>query len=380
MLCGQLVAGTVLAEEKLGPGATIAELRAGQKIYRQVIIKTVGARTITVLHEGGMASIALRDLPENLQQDFGYSAETEAAAELKIKEAQALGAAQREKDRAVILASPLAKERGRVENRSKYARVLQGFGQMPELVEGGVDLRPKFREFELGAKSQGLRPSCSVFAVVSALEFQNAEMQGRAEKLSEEYVIWATGKVLGRTLEGEVDDGREVGEETRDAGYSLSEVAGAIRAYGVPLQAAMPNKRTRLVRQMEEPAADVIEEARKRQQVYVHIIPGEGGVAQVRNMVVALNEGIPVVIGVAWPHYLTVQRGVLDAQKPAKGSGHAVTLVGYETATGRLEDAFFWFKNSYGVRWGMAGYGKVSYRYLTRNLMGGAMLEVQVRE
>jgi len=37
--------------------------------------------------------------------------------------------------------------------------------------------------------------------------------------------------------------------------------------------------------------------------------------------------------------------------------GHAVTLVGYKSATGRIEDAVFIFKNSYGVDWGQGGYG-----------------------
>ncbi len=315
-----------------------------------------------------------------MQLAFGYSVEAEAHAEAKIKQAQAEAAVKRERERAEILANPLAQKRARQDNRSKYAQVLQNFGQPTELVAGGMDLRPKFRAFDLGAKSQGLRPSCSVFAVVSALEFQNAELQGRAEKLSEEYVIWATGKVLKRPMVSVPDDSREVGDETRDAGYALSDVVGAIRAYGVPLQSMMPNKSTRQLAEMETPPVEVLEEARKRQQVYVHIIPGDDLEAQVGNMIVALNEGIPVVIGMKWPHYLTVRSGVLDQQKPLEAPGHAVTLVGYETATGRIEDAFFWFKNSYGVRWGMSGYGKVSYAYLKKNLLGGAMLEVQAGE
>ncbi|MEI6108231.1 MAG: C1 family peptidase, partial [Opitutae bacterium] len=57
--------------------------------------------------------------------------------------------------------------------------------------------------------------------------------------------------------------------------------------------------------------------------------------------------------------------------------GHAVTLVGYKSGTGRLEDAVFIFKNSWGADWGQGGYGMVTYGYLSQHLNDAVLLEVQ---
>ncbi|MBI3885417.1 MAG: hypothetical protein HY302_06775, partial [Opitutae bacterium] len=72
-----------------------------------------------------------------------------------------------------------------------------------------------------------------------------------------------------------------------------------------------------------------------------------------------------------------LRTGYLSAQKPVPGAGHAVTLVGYQTATGRIEDAVFVFKNSWGAEWGQGGYGTVTYHYLNRHLHDAVILEVQ---
>ncbi len=375
------------AENKMGPGAAFPSISVGQKTYTDVVVKSVSPRSIMVQHAGGVASIPLKDLSAELQQAFGYDAEAAAARDAEIQRKQEEGNRLREAERAALLANPRVKQKAKADNRTKYDRLLQGFGQSL-VVREGVDLRPKFAEFDLRAKSQGRRPSCSVFAVVSALEFQNAELQGKSEKLSEEYVIWATRKVLKRPLgvsasqesQAVEADGQELLDEGRDEGYSLPDVVGAIRAYGVPLQAKMPNNAGRPMSAVEDPAPEVIEDAKRRQQVYVHLVPGENLADQVANCVVALNDGVPVVIGMRWPHYMTVRTGFINAQQPLKDAGHAVTLVGYESKTGRIEDAVFWFKNSYGVKWGIGGYGQVSYRYLVQNLLGGVVLEVRLPE
>ncbi len=44
-----------LVAETLGPGATFVELTVGKKVYRNVQVKSVSARTISVFHDGGMA-------------------------------------------------------------------------------------------------------------------------------------------------------------------------------------------------------------------------------------------------------------------------------------------------------------------------------------
>ena len=43
--------------------------------------------------------------------------------------------------------------------------------------------------------------------------------------------------------------------------------------------------------------------------------------------------------------------------------GHSVALVGYEDDAGKPGGGIFWFRNSYGPRWGADGYGVMSYAY-----------------
>jgi len=111
--------------------------------------------------------------------------------------------------------------------------------------------------------------------------------------------------------------------------------------------------------------------------VFVQRLPGRDHATLLNNLVQALNAGIPVPVGMAWPSYFTIHGGFLSEQKPPPNSGHAVTIVGYRCASGRLEDAVFIFKNSWGPQWGQGGYGVVTYGYLNNYLGDAVVLEVQ---
>jgi hypothetical protein len=88
------------------------------------------------------------------------------------------------------------------------------------------------------------------------------------------------------------------------------------------------------------------------------------------HIVNALNNGKPVVIGVAWPAQRTLRHNHLVSQQaPLDGPGHAVTLVGYRCETGRSQDVVFIFRNSYGMDWGLAGCGFMTADYLQANLL-----------
>jgi hypothetical protein len=351
-------------------GVRLDTLVVGSNVYRQVEVRSVSARSLVFLHAEGMASVLLRDLDPELQQRFGYSSEAERAAEQKQAEerlAVEARVAQRRLERTRSHDAAIA---------NQFESLIQRFGTAPEL-GAGVDLRPRFLELSLGVKDQGRRPSCSVFAIVSALEYQNAAVVGQPEKLSEEYLIWATRKITRRLTPVGVTSGNEESDGDADAGFSLDEVVNALRAYGIPLHASMPNTFGTAMGQISEPSKAVVEEARSRRRVHIYILPGRDPMTYVANIVHALNAGVPVVIGMRWPHYRTMRSGFLSEQRPIRGYAHAVTLVGYATKSGRLEDAVFLFKNSYGARWGEGGYGRVSYRYLRTNLLGGVVLEVQ---
>ena len=238
------------------------------------------------------------------------------------------------------------------------------FGSDLELSEL-VDFRGRLSELKMaGTRNQGKRPSCSVFAVIGAMEYMLSSKSGRAEKLSEEYLIWAVLKVIAPNRELNSIEGGE------DVGFTLSEVVQAMRAYGVPLREDMPYATTGGLRRDNEPTQDIIERAKARSGVGFFNIPGRSNSIRIENIVHALNENTPVVIGVKWPHYDTISRtALIGAQKAREDYSHAVTLIGYKCPSGKLEEATFIFRNSWGRNWGSGGYGFLKYDYLEKNLL-----------
>ncbi len=352
----------VAAVEPITPGTKLETLTVGQTTYAQVQVRSYNVRTLMITHAGGMASIRLRDLTPEWQARFNYDPAAEAAADAADKARPAPTPAVRHT------------KPNQAQSVSKFDALLQKFGQ-PSEVQPEVDLRPKFFELELNVKNQGHRPSCAVFAIVSALEFQNAEINGKAEKFSEEYLIWAASKSVQK-LPSLNTPANSNDDEYLDAGFALSEVVSALRAYGIPLQATMPNTFSLKNNAIEEPPPEIVQEARAHQRVFAHQLPGRDRGTRINNIVQALNSGLPVPIGMAWPDTRVVN-GYLSGQTTNRGFGHAVTLVGYKSATGRIEDACFIFKNSWGPRWGQGGYGTVTYNYLQQHLNDAVLLEVQ---
>lgn len=350
------------AQPAYGPGTTLDTLVVGATTYRQVQIRSVNPRTLIITHTGGMASIRLRDLSPEWQQRFNYDPAVEAADA---------------SPQPPPVARPSSRRPATFEERP-IAALLRQFGE-PAALQPRVDLRPRFFELELGVKNQGRRPSCAVFAVVSALEFQHAQLTGTPQKFSEEYLSWATLRTIHRVppLASEPANDDAAAEDA-DAGFTLREVLAALRGYGIPPQSSMPNTVGLALDAIAPPSPEIVEAARRHQRVFVHEIPGRDNATRINNLVHALNAGMPIAIGLGWPHFRLLRTGYLSGQTPMPGSGHAVTLVGYLAAdSGRIEDTVFVFKNSWGVAWGQGGYGTVTYGYLQQHLDDAVLLEVQ---
>jgi hypothetical protein len=353
-----------------GQGVNLGTLRVGAITYRQVTLMSVNARTIVIRHSGGMASILLRDLTPELQSRFGYDPAAESAANAVLNRATEPPTMPRQQP-AGVRAKP-------ADSASKFEDLLMRFGQKPEL-RNETSLRPRFLQLDLGVKDQGRRPSCAVFAVVGALEYQNAELTGQAEQFSEEYLLWATRQTLHRELPAVSDSSSDRTElsEGADEGFSLADVLLALRIYGIPPRSAMPNAGYTKMTDTPAPTADLINQARTHRRVFVHRVPGHDTAEQLDNAILALNAGVPVVIGLRWPNERTIRAGIISEQAPLTIGAHAVTLVGYENSGGLSEGTTFVFKNSYGPAWGEAGYGRVTYHYLRNNLLDAALLEVE---
>jgi hypothetical protein len=347
-------------------GQRLESFTVGRTTYRVVVLKSISTRTVMFTHQGGMASIKLRDLPPEQQARFRYDPQAERASD------EALHRATVERQ-ARLAAAAQAAQAAEGSDGSRFDRVLRAFGS-PAVPQPEVDLRPRFRELELHAKNQGRRPSCAVFAVVSALEYIHAENTGQAEKFSEEYLIWATRKSIQRTEQPPAD---ELTGDDADTGFALTEVVTALRSYGIPLERSMPNTMGRALDAVPEPAPGVINEARARTRGAVHLVPGRDAATRLNNLVHALNAGLPVTIGTAWPRFFNMRAALLNSQEPSYS--HAVTLVGYRCPSGRIEDTVFIFKNSWGANWGANGYGFATYDYLARHLHTAILLEVHFR-
>lgn len=363
-----------IATQPLGAGAVFETLQiASGTVYRDVKVRSVNNRTLMISHAGGLAAVRLRDLPRDLQIAFGYSAEAEAAADAMLRQAQALQ--QKRIEEQLVLKK---RSRQAASDSSEFDQLLQRFGRPVELT-AGVDLRPRFFELALNVKNQGRRPSCAIFAIVSALEYQNALLSGRVERFSEEYLLWATCKTLNRAPRARPDMPAGADEESpenldnADEGFALSEVVTALRAYGIPLQESLPYSFLSTA-----PTPEVMEEARNRRRVSVVALPGHDRSMVLANLIHALHAGVPVAVGMRWPAGRTMNTSYLNAQIPRDQGGHAVTIVGYENKTGAIGDTVFIFKNSWGAKWGAAGFGYATYRYLFNNLTDTALLEVSM--
>jgi hypothetical protein len=325
-----------------------------------------------IAHSGGMASIRLRDLPPGLQSRFGYNPAAELAADEALQRAGEMAAGTHPQEPSVQAPAR------QTEFDSKFDELLHRFGQKPE-IKSEINLRPRFIELGLGVRDQGYRPSCAVYAVVSALEYQNAEATGQVEWFSEEYLIWATRKTLNQPARPAVSAGGSANpsDDGEDEGFSLTDVVTALRAYGIPTMASMWTNGVRKMADGEEPLPALVEQARNYRRVFVHLVPGHDTAAQIDNIIHALNAGVPVPIGLAWPNNRAILNGILSEQVPMQGAGHAVTLVGYRNSGGAVEGTTFFFRNSFGSSWGQGGYGRVTYSYLRNHLLDAVLLEVQ---
>ncbi|MCC5840639.1 MAG: C1 family peptidase, partial [Opitutales bacterium] len=364
--------------EPASPVPTLWDLE--DRRFTEVRVLSSTPSTVTIHHSGGLTQLRLADLPDALQVALGYDAAQARAHEAAVRE-QAARAHSQISSRSVSpprpspsRPPPARDHLSQAKDTSPTTRALARFGSPPPQIR--VDLRPLFREFELVARSQGRRPSCAVFAVVSALEFQRSVQTGVVEKLSEEYLLWATRRQLGLATnrpaaspDADTDDG--------DTGYTLREVLSALRSYGIARQEDMPNTFGTAQATVREPPPQILADALGRREVFAHQIPGRTPEARIDNLLNALAEGVPVIAALRWPPHRTLRHPLLDAQQPLPNYNHAVTIVGCYSDSGRKEDLRFIFKNSWGLRWGAGGYGFVTYRYMLEHFLEGVILEVR---
>ncbi len=346
-------------------GMVLGELQVGSVHYRDVQVRSMDGRSLVFTHQGGMASVRLRDLPPAIQKRLGLDA---AKLVQQAEEAPKVMPVQRRSEWRRGNAGDDA-ERGGVE------------GLLPRLAEPPVlrdawSLRGDFNAWRLEVKDQGRRPSCAIFAIVSALEFQMARQSGRTVRLSEDYLIWAVRRAQAGVVGGMASSNPERTADVEvDIGFTLPEVITALQMFGVAEHAEFSGQRAESGFPMVEPTVEMVERARNRRRVFIVALPGQRPLARMAAIIHSLHAGYPVPVGLRWPNERSIRAGVLSDQTPLANAAHAVTVVGYESPSRRLEDAVFIFKNSYGPRWGQGGYGRVAARYLEQHLLDAYVLE-----
>ncbi len=347
-------------------GLALGTVVVGRTTYEDVRVRSRDARSVLFTHRGGLASVRLRDLPPATQALLGYDPAADPG-DLPPPPPPARPAP----------AKP-ARQPATADNSTtpQLEQLFLKYDTVPA-PQPLQSLQPEFIRLNLAAKNQGRRPSCSVYAVVSALEFQNARLTGSLERLSEEYLIWATRRSLGLSGPNAVLARDAEGEPTEDVGFTLISVVTALQTYGIPAQADMPNVPGLAVDEVPAPTPEIIAKARARRLVFITQLPGRESGTLVNSLIHALDAGFPVPAGLRWPHERSIRAGMLAEQTPLPNAFHAVTFIGYECPSGRLEDTAFIFKNSYGPRWGRGGYGRASWNYLSRHLFEAYVLDVR---
>ncbi len=351
-------------------GLDLGALTIGVRSYAEVRVTSRDARSVFFRHREGLGSARLRDLPPEAQARLGFDP---ASAPPEPPSASSPEPKHATLESATKPPAPLPARR----SDSRLDGLFLAFDQAPEL-RARQTLQPEFIRLGLVVKNQGRRPSCAVYAVVSALEFQNARLGGSIEKLSEEYLIWATRRILGLSGAGDsAPRDPQSGEFIADSGFTLPSVIAGLQTFGIPLYEDMRNQPGLAVAAVPEPSAEIIARAREKRRVSIAELPGREPSVVVPRIIHALNAELPVPLGLLWPNENAIHAGVLKAQQAVPGAGHAITLVGYECPGGKIEDCVFVFKNSYGPRWGQGGYGRVSYDYLVKNLLDAYVLDVR---
>ncbi|MEX0330588.1 MAG: C1 family peptidase [Puniceicoccaceae bacterium] len=341
------------------PGVLVAgeTWTVGSTHYENVRIQEVTPATVRIFHSKGITQFDLADLPVELRERFGYK--EDAALKWREEDVERI-----EREAAAARAEQEAWKRSnpRPAGRLSTSRADQKPTAPEEVVfHKEKDLRPLYREMGLFTKDQGRRPSCTIFALVSALEFEQGRLTGQAERLSEEFLIWATLQLHpGIPL---------------DTAFNFAEVFAALQTYGVPTHAEMPNTFGKSMGEIE-PSESVIESAADRRGA-IPVWFRADDPHLIERLVGALNQEKPVVVAVRWPNWRTLNRTfLLSAQKPMEDAAHAVTLVGYRNPTGNPDATTFIFRNSYGIQWGNAGCGFIRAAYLKENLLGAFFMRL----
>jgi C1A family cysteine protease len=204
-----------------------------------------------------------------------------------------------------------------------------------------VDLRGQFP----APYDQGQLGSCTANALAGAIEFQLAKEQVQQVFTPSRLFIYYYERVQRGTV-------------GFDSGASIREGIQAISAQGYPPEPLWPYDPSQFA---------VVPDAQAQSAATGHKLFQSFCLQQnldhLRN---SLADSEPVVFGMtvfeSFESPTVEATGIVPMPSLSEETvgGHAMVIVGYDDAAG-----MFWVRNSWGESWGIAGYCKIPYAYLT---------------
>jgi hypothetical protein len=224
-----------------------------------------------------------------------------------------------------------------------------------------IDLRPKFEAWGLKPRSQGSRPTCSVFTFTGALEFGVASAQQGGERLSVEFLNWAAN---------------QTGRGARDGGF-FSDMWDGFASHGICAEKAMPYQAEFSSTNLPSLEAQAAAKTKLALELQLHWIKKWNVNTGLSNdefsgIKQTLDAGWPVCGGFRWPKQDQWKDEVLQMCPPEEVfDGHSVLLVGYRDEANQPGGGVFIFRNT--NRGGRDGF--MPYAYAQAYMNDGVWIE-----
>jgi len=239
---------------------------------------------------------------------------------------------RRKKESDEILSQPLSVNQNLVEKK-KATKTL------PTAKDYSSDMQPIF--------NQGQEGSSVGFAVAASVEYQIVKHLGKKIRISPRYIYNYTRKLSGRL--------------TTDSGARVKSAIDIVKKYGAVSEKDWPYK----AGEYNIDLPPNLEKADYYQINHAYLLK------TVEKIVEAMDAHGPIVIGITIYESFyesstsakTTETGIVPLPKEKENviGGHAVCLVGYDTA-----EKMFKFRNSWGKGWGDKGYGHISFDYIEK--------------